>query len=155
MDYSEHRVLVVGAAGLDMKVRPLKTPVSLGHSNPGEIRWGWGGVARNIAENLARLGAEVHLITAVGNDKWGNDLLHQLAELGVNTDDCIISDKYSTASGSDISDETANTYIQYQIRLYTSDIDTVTTPKLFRSDEPYAVKISLGYGATAETSIDF
>jgi pseudouridine kinase len=98
MDYGEHRVLVVGAACLDMKVRPLDTPVSMGHSNPGEIRWGWGGVARNIAENLARLGAEVHLVTAVGNDKWGKDLLHQLAELGVNIDDCIISDENSTAS---------------------------------------------------------
>ena len=98
MEYSEHRVLVVGAAGFDMKVQPQEKTVSLGQSNPGEIRWGWGGVARNIAENLARLGAEVHLVTAVGNDKWGSDLLRQLVELGVDTKDCIISDTNSTAS---------------------------------------------------------
>jgi pseudouridine kinase len=98
MEFSEHRVLVVGAAGLDMKVRPRETAVSLGQSNPGEIRWGWGGVARNIAENLARLGAEVHLLTAVGNDKWGRDLLIQLSHLGVDTGDCIISEDCPTAS---------------------------------------------------------
>ena len=98
MDYSEYRVLVVGAAGLDVKVRPEETSLSMGQSNPGEIRWGWGGVARNIAENLARLGAEVHLVTAVGNDEWGKDLLQQLVELGVDTSDCIISDTNPTAS---------------------------------------------------------
>jgi pseudouridine kinase len=98
MEYSDYRVLVVGAAGFDMKVRPQETTVSLGQSNPGEINWGWGGVARNIAENMARLGAEVHLVTAVGNDKWGNDLLHQLVGLGVDTSDCIISDANTTAS---------------------------------------------------------
>ena len=49
----EHRVLVVGAAGLDLKIRPCTTEVAMGRSNPGEIRWNWGGVARNIAENLA------------------------------------------------------------------------------------------------------
>lgn len=98
MDYHEHRVLVVGASGLDMKVRPRETPVSLGQSNPGKIRWGWGGVARNIAENLARLGAEVHLLTAVGNDNWGRDLVEQLSALGVDTSDHIISDVNPTAS---------------------------------------------------------
>lgn len=98
MDYGEHRVLVVGAASLDMKIRPSGTTVSFGQSNPGEIRWGWGGVARNIAENLARLGAEVHLITAVGNDNFGKDLLNQLTELRVNTSDCIVSDTAATSS---------------------------------------------------------
>ena len=42
MDYREHRVLVVGAAGFDMKVRPQETTVSLGQSNPGEIGDGEG-----------------------------------------------------------------------------------------------------------------
>ena len=98
MDYSEYRVLVVGAAGLDVKVRPEETSLSMGQSNPGEIRWGWGGVARNISEKFARLGAEVHLVTAVGNDEWGKDLLQQLVELGVDTSDCIISDTNPTAS---------------------------------------------------------
>jgi pseudouridine kinase len=98
MDYGEHRVLVVGAAGLDLKVQPRTGTVELARSNPGAIRWGWGGVARNIAENLALLGAEVDLITAVGDDWWGHTLLKQLKDLGVNTEACVVSGEHSTAS---------------------------------------------------------
>jgi pseudouridine kinase len=98
MSYGEHRVLVVGAAGLDLKVRSRLETVELARSNPGVIRWGWGGVARNIAENLARLGVEVTLISAVGDDWWGRALLGQLRDLGIDTDACIISEEKPTAS---------------------------------------------------------
>ncbi len=98
MSSSEHRVLVLGAAGLDLKVRARTATVQPAQSNPAEIRWGWGGVARNMAENLARLGADVHLITAVGDDWWGHALLHQLHDLGINTDDAIVSTEHPTAS---------------------------------------------------------
>lgn len=40
-------------------------------STPSDIFSGFGGVGRNIAENLARLGTDCRLITAVGNDMWG------------------------------------------------------------------------------------
>ncbi|MBN1248613.1 MAG: carbohydrate kinase family protein [Anaerolineae bacterium] len=98
MTYGEHRVLVVGAAGLDLKVRAKSDTVALARSNPGVIRRAWGGVARNIAENLARLGADVTLVSAVGNDWWGRALLGQLRDLGIDTDPCIISDQKPTAS---------------------------------------------------------
>jgi pseudouridine kinase len=49
-----------------------------------------GGVARNVAENLARLGTEVILITAVGNDPQGERLLSQTAEVGVNVDHALV-----------------------------------------------------------------
>lgn len=94
----EHRVLVVGAAGLDLKVRPCTTEVAMGRSNPGEIRWNWGGVARNIAENLARLGTEVQLITAVGDDWWGQALLRRLGELGIGTEGCLVVKGQPTSS---------------------------------------------------------
>ena len=43
-----------------------------------------GGVARNVAENLARLGVEVTLITAVGDDPPGRQLLDQVEAAGVD-----------------------------------------------------------------------
>jgi pseudouridine kinase len=98
MSYGEHNVLVIGAAGLDLKVRPRTDEVELSRSNPGAIRWGWGGVARNIAENLVRLGAHENLITAIGDDWWGQALLDQLRELGINTEASIVSSAYDTAS---------------------------------------------------------
>lgn len=98
MSYGEHRALVLGAAGIDLKVRARSADVEPGRSNPGVIRWAWGGVARNIAENLARLGVEVRLITAVGDDWWGRALLRELRELGIHTDACIVSTEEPTAS---------------------------------------------------------
>ncbi|MGC9346892.1 MAG: carbohydrate kinase family protein [Anaerolineae bacterium] len=98
MNYGEHRVLVIGAAGLDLKVQPRTAVVELARSNPGVIRWGWGGVARNIAENMALLDTEVHLITAVGDDWWGRTLLNQLKDLGINTEACVVTAEHPTAS---------------------------------------------------------
>lgn len=63
------------------------------------------------------------------------------------------SSKYTDPTGSDISAETAAVYIQYQARLYTENINTITTPKLYRSD--YVIWISAGLGTIAESSIDF
>jgi len=90
MNTAEHRVLVLGAASVDVKIYPRDQAVEPAYSNPGMIRWGWGGVARNIAENLARLGAEVHFVTAVGDDQLGRLLLQPLHDLDIHTDASLI-----------------------------------------------------------------
>ncbi len=81
---AEH-VLVIGATLLDTKGKPV-AGLAPGTSNPAEIRSSRGGTARNVAENLARLGAEVVLISAVGDDPTGRQLLIQTAEAGVKLD---------------------------------------------------------------------
>lgn len=81
---AEH-VLVIGATLLDTKGKPV-AGLAPGTSNPAEIRSTRGGTARNVAENLARLGAEVVLVSAVGDDPTGRQLLIQTAEAGVNLD---------------------------------------------------------------------
>ncbi|MGQ7169018.1 PfkB family carbohydrate kinase, partial [Escherichia sp. R-CC3] len=43
-----------------------------------------GGVGRNIAHNLALLGRDVHLISAIGNDFYGETLLEETRRAGVN-----------------------------------------------------------------------
>ncbi len=78
-------VLVIGATLLDTKGKPV-AGLAPGTSNPSEIRSMRGGTARNVAENLARLGAEVVLISAVGDDPTGRQLLIQTAESGVTLD---------------------------------------------------------------------
>lgn len=80
----EH-ILVIGATLLDTKGKPI-AGLEPGTSNPAEIRSTRGGTARNVAENLGRLGAEVYLISAVGKDLTGEQLIAQTAEAGVNTD---------------------------------------------------------------------
>lgn len=90
-------VLVIGATLLDMKGKPLMG-LEPGTSNPSAIRFTRGGTARNVAENLARLGAEVFLITAVGDDFIGQRLLQRTAETGVNVDHVLVVPEHSTGA---------------------------------------------------------
>ncbi|MCA9919865.1 MAG: carbohydrate kinase family protein [Anaerolineales bacterium] len=80
------QVLVVGAILLDSRGKP-DAGLAPGTSNPAQIRVTRGGTARNVAENLARLGAEVRILSAVGDDLIGHRLVNQTAESGVNTAD--------------------------------------------------------------------
>jgi pseudouridine kinase len=76
-------VLVIGAAGLDIKGR-AQGLLRTGTSNPGSIRTSFGGVARNVAENLARLGEQVVLLSAVGMDRSGRRVREQAVEAGID-----------------------------------------------------------------------
>ncbi len=76
-------ILVIGAAGLDMVGRLADEPES-GTSTPANIRLAFGGVARNVAENLARLGNPCILLSAVGDDVQGAGLRAALETAGVD-----------------------------------------------------------------------
>ncbi|KQQ91715.1 carbohydrate kinase [Massilia sp. Leaf139] len=80
----ERPIVCVGAANLDRKLR-ASGPLMMGTSNPASAVESFGGVARNIAENLARMGAAVSLVTAVGNDSSGRALLDHAAGAGIDT----------------------------------------------------------------------
>ena len=79
----EGPVLVVGAASIDIVGR-LRGELHKETSNQAHIRTAPGGVARNIAENLARLGQPAVLLTAVGSDDNGDYLIEQTARAGVD-----------------------------------------------------------------------
>ena len=81
----EAPVLVIGAACVDI-VGILKGDMQTGTSNPAQIRTSCGGVGRNVAENLARLGQDVNLLTVVGEDQNGDNLVETIAEAGVNVE---------------------------------------------------------------------
>jgi pseudouridine kinase len=76
-------VVVIGSSVMDLIGRPLSA-LHPGSSAPGLVRLSPGGVARNVAENLARLGVGVSLITAVGDDPTGRQLLDQAETAGVD-----------------------------------------------------------------------
>lgn len=95
--YPEKPVLVIGAAALDIlgKLRKELLPET---SNQAHIRTAFGGVARNVAENLARMGQPVTFITAVGKDYPGDRLLEGLVAAGVNIDHVLRTDNRPTSS---------------------------------------------------------
>jgi pseudouridine kinase len=83
-------VLVVGGAVLDTKLRTTAAPV-LGTSNPGSASWTAGGVGRNMAENLARLGRPTVLVAAVGDDLAGESVVGRTAAAGVDCRHVVLS----------------------------------------------------------------
>ena len=77
-------IVCLGAANLDRKLRSLAT-LKMGTSNPARQDESFGGVARNIAENLARLAVPVSLITVIGDDSSGKALLQHAETAGIDT----------------------------------------------------------------------
>lgn len=76
-------VLVIGSSLTDIIGRSTNA-ISEGTSNPGKLRMAQGGVSRNVAENLAQLGMDVILLTAVGDDIEGETLLQAAAAAGID-----------------------------------------------------------------------
>lgn len=76
-------ILVIGATGFDIKGRS-NADLQPATSNPGHIRNSYGGVGRNIAENLARLEVPTVLLSVVGDDTAGDLLMAQAAAAGVD-----------------------------------------------------------------------
>ena len=79
----EKYVVGVGGANLDMHARS-RNPVVMRDSNPSYMHTSAGGVTRNIIENLARQGVNCKLLTAVGNDSFGDRILRSCREAGVD-----------------------------------------------------------------------
>lgn len=75
-------VACIGAVHVDRKAL-AQGPVVMGSSNPVVLRTTSGGVARNVAEDLARLGIDVALAGRVGTDAEGDGILGELAGVGV------------------------------------------------------------------------
>jgi pseudouridine kinase len=76
-------VAVIGGMNVDIHGAP-KASLRMNDSNPGSVHTSPGGVARNIAENLARLGTDCRLIAPVGNDQHGQLLLRQGRDAGID-----------------------------------------------------------------------
>lgn len=81
--------LCIGGANIDRKLR-LSASLQNGTSNPVAQRESFGGVARNIAENLARLGGLCSLLSVVGDDAAGQSLLKHAGALGIQTEHSLV-----------------------------------------------------------------
>ncbi|MFF2856083.1 MULTISPECIES: carbohydrate kinase [unclassified Peribacillus] len=79
----ESSVVCIGGANTDRKARSNQE-VRLYSSNPVKITEACGGIARNFAENLSRLGCNTSLMTCVGDDKEGNWILNETKSQGVD-----------------------------------------------------------------------
>lgn len=106
----EAPVLVIGSSGLDLVGRAFEN-LETGTSNPGQLRVSAGGVGRNVAENLVRLGMEVNLITAVGDDLQGQQILEEAHSMGINVEHCLQISEHPTGSYLAILDDQGNLHL--------------------------------------------
>lgn len=78
-----HKVTVVGGITTDITGFPSRA-LLLRDSNPGRVKMSEGGVGRNIAENLVRMGFETELICAMGYDAYADAHLSYAEALGLS-----------------------------------------------------------------------
>ncbi len=76
-------VCCIGGITLDRTLL-LDASAILGTSNPAKIHESCGGVARNVAENLARLSVRCQLIGIVGDDEAGKAVVRETSDQGVD-----------------------------------------------------------------------
>ena len=65
-------------------------------SNPGRVKVSYGGVCRNIAENMARIGMNTKFISILGNDEKGKSILKHAESINLDMKDSLIIEGEST-----------------------------------------------------------
>jgi pseudouridine kinase len=123
-------IACIGGAHIDRRGM-LRAPAVIGTSNPGEVHVDFGGVARNVAHNLARLGCPVTLVSRVGDDENGRDVRRHSAGAGIETSLFTVSD-CATASYTAILEGTG----ELVIGLADMDIYDEMTPELLTPSLP-------------------
>lgn len=92
-----NEVVVIGGSNIDITGHSDRSLI-MEDSNPGEISLSPGGVGRNIAENLARLGVDVKLISALGDDIYGEKIMEKCLAVGIDMSLVMKFADYSTSS---------------------------------------------------------
>ena len=90
------KIYVVGGANVDILARSY-APIIPADSNPGHVSYSFGGVAHNIACNLAKLGCNVEFITAISEDNFGKQVQQHCIDSGIGITHCQHFKKYSTS----------------------------------------------------------
>ena len=105
----DYPIVCIGAANLDRKFNVIKD-LQPETSNPVTSTRSVGGVARNIAENLGRMGETVAFLSVCGNDsEW--DMIHKLSVPFMNLDHVQAIESANTGSYTALID--ANGNMQY------------------------------------------
>ena len=82
-------IVGIGAANVDINGRSI-APVNLHDSNPGHMHISVGGVTRNVLENYSRLGGKAVLLSVVGDDIYGDKILKESREAGIDVS-CVMT----------------------------------------------------------------
>lgn len=134
------KVLCIGAAHIDRKAT-AQSDVLLGTSIPVSVSASLGGVARNVAENLARLQCPGALLSRIGNDAEGEMVLSGCRSLNIDTRMLSRSTAFPTASYTALIDRKGDMIVG----LANMEIYDELTPSLLEPLMPEMQKHSLWF----------
>lgn len=89
-------IVVVGASNLDIYATSSAALVEA-DSNPGHVYTTPGGVGRNIAENLARLGCRTQMLTALGQDSFAEAIIANASDAKLDLSAALRLPHFSTS----------------------------------------------------------
>ncbi len=125
-------ITVVGGINIDIEGSPFEK-LKYQDSNPGKVHMAFGGVGRNITENIARLGGNVAMLSVIGDDQMGLAAKGELGVLGVDTS-CIMSlEGENTAMYLSILDDRKD----MELALCDMDIIEAITPEVLQSHRDF------------------
>ena len=82
-DIKKNNVVIIGGSNIDY-IGNLPIDFNTSESNIGTVDIFFGGVARNIAENIARNDVPVSFVTCIANDALGNAMKEELSSVGID-----------------------------------------------------------------------
>lgn len=97
----------IGGANMDIHGKCERALV-MRDSNPGWLHSSLGGVCRNICENLVRLGTPVKLVTVVGDDSNGEQILSGCCAAGIDMSHARVIPGERSSTYVSINDETGD-----------------------------------------------
>lgn len=89
-------IVVIGACNFDIYATSAAELINA-DSNPGSVYTTPGGVGRNIAENLARLGCRISMLTALGQDAFADAIQKNAEETGMDLSNALRLPHLSTS----------------------------------------------------------
>lgn len=103
-------LICVGGVTIDRKLKSTHY-LQLGTSNPVSSMSTFGGVAHNVAKNLAQLTDNIHVHSVVGDDNNGRQVIAHLKNSGINSNDILILKHQTTAHYDAILDNNGELYL--------------------------------------------
>lgn len=98
---------MIGGANIDIIGRSDRKIIPM-DSNIGKVIQSYGGVGRNIAENIARMGIKVHFVSAFGDDYNGHNCIRYCESVGMDMQDCLVIKGERTSSYLAVLDDTGD-----------------------------------------------
>lgn len=102
-------IVVVGGVNIDIS-GTSDTRLLGGDSNPGRVHLSLGGVGRNIAENISRMGMQVKMLTVLGDDLYAEQIRLSCQKLGIDLSPSLVLPGHQTSTYLCVNDADGDLY---------------------------------------------